>query len=83
MAGALFERLGAEPDDRPLLDALLNLAPALIQCVPALLERWRATPRADRPAMMAGEGMADSCYMWRRDGALLGSFQATPAERRP
>jgi hypothetical protein len=75
MAGVLFERLGADPSDRPLLDALLNLAPALIQCVPAVMERWQSEPGAARPAMMAGGGMADSCYMWRRGGALLERFE--------
>jgi hypothetical protein len=70
MAAGLFARLGARADDRPLLDALLNLAPALIQCVPALMERWQSRPGAPRPGMMAGGGMADSCYMWRTGGAL-------------
>jgi hypothetical protein len=70
MAGALFERLGERADDRPLLDALLNLAPTLIQCVPAVMERWQSRPSAPRPGMMAGGGMIDSCYMWRRGGAL-------------
>jgi hypothetical protein len=70
MAGALFERLGERADDRPLLDALLNVAPMLIQCVPAVMERWQSRPSAPRPGMMAGNGMVDSCYMWRRGGAL-------------
>ncbi len=70
MAGALFERLGARAADRPLLDALLNLAPTLVQCVPAVMERWQSRPAAPRPGMMAGGGMIDSCYMWRRGGAL-------------
>lgn len=70
MAGRLFGRLGGDPADRPLLDALLNLAPALVQCVPAVMERWQRAPGAARPAMMAGGGMTDSCYMWRRGGAL-------------
>lgn len=70
MAGTLFARLGDRAPDRPLLDALLNLAPALIQCVPAVMERWQSRPSAPRPGMMAGGGMTDSCYMWRRGGAL-------------
>jgi len=70
MAGALFERLGAQDADRPLLDALRNLAPTLIQCVPAVMERWQSRPGAPRPGMMAGGGMTDSCYMWRTGGAL-------------
>ena len=70
MAAALFERLGKDRCDRPLLDALLNLAPTLIQCVPAVMERWQTQPGAARPGMMGGGGMTDSCYMWRRGGAL-------------
>ncbi len=70
MAGRLFERLGRDAADRPLLDALLNLAPTLIQCVPAVMERWQGRSGGARPGLMAGGGMADSCYMWRRGGAL-------------
>src|SRR5262249_1160657 len=70
MAAALFERIGARASDRPLLDALLNLAPTLIQCVPPVMERWQSRPGAARPGMMAGGGMTDSCYMWRSGGAL-------------
>jgi hypothetical protein len=66
----LFERLGEAPDDRPLLDVLLSLAPTLIQCIPAIADRWRSAGDGERPSMMAGGGMVDSCYMWRRDGAL-------------
>jgi hypothetical protein len=70
MAAGLFDRLGARAADRPLLDALLNLAPTLIQCVPAVMERWQSRPGAPRPGMMGGGGMTDSCYMWRTGGAL-------------
>jgi hypothetical protein len=70
MAAGLFARLGARAADRPLLDALRNLAPTVIQCVPALMERWQSQPGAARPGMMAGGGMVDSCYMWRRGGAM-------------
>jgi hypothetical protein len=89
MAPALFARLGERAADRPLLDALLNLAPTLIQCVPALMERWQSRPSAPRPGMMAGGGMVDSCYMWRRGGALqrrlageLAAIRAVEAEER-
>jgi hypothetical protein len=69
MARALFDRLGSEASDRPLLDTLLNVAPALIQCIPAVTERWEHRS-GGRPSMMGAGGMTDSCYMWRRDGAL-------------
>jgi hypothetical protein len=42
----------------------------VIQCVPAVMERWQSRPDSSRPGMMAGGGMTDSCYMWRRGGAL-------------
>jgi hypothetical protein len=82
LARRLFEALGDAPERRPLLDALLNLAPSVIQCMPALTDYWRhwreargsdATGRGDaRPRAGDGPmgGMLDSCYMWRRDGAL-------------
>ena len=65
----LLARLGAAPDDRPLLDALLMLAPALVQCAAAMSEAWPLAFRTD-PSVVAMGGLPDSCYMWRRDGAL-------------
>jgi hypothetical protein len=77
MARTLFAKLEDRPEQRPLLDALLNLAPGVIQCIPALTshwKRWRESARADGtgsgPSMMAGGGMMDSCYMWRRGGFM-------------
>ncbi len=78
MARSLFEELGGAPERRPLLDTLLNLAPGVIQCMPALTrywQRWRdaqasgSAPDTSASSPMTG-GMVDSCYMWRRDGAL-------------
>lgn len=80
MARTLFERLGDAPARRPLLDALLNIAPGMIQCMPALSnywQRWRdahasGDGSSDATRAVSGPmgGMSDSCYMWRRDGAL-------------
>jgi hypothetical protein len=79
MARTLFAKLSDTPEDRPLLDALLNLAPGVIQCVPALTDHWRRWRTAatgggasgdSGPSMMAGGGMVDSCYMWRADGHM-------------
>src|SRR5438445_1478130 len=58
-------RLGAVPDDRPLLDTLLMLAPALVQCAAAMSEAWPLAFRAD-PSVVAMGGLTDSCYMWRQ-----------------
>jgi hypothetical protein len=65
----LLQRFGDAPDDRPLLDALLMLAPALIQIIAALSEDWPAQAKQN-PSMMGTGGLPDSCYMWRREGAL-------------
>ena len=57
------------PDDGPLVDGLLMLAPALIQCVAALSDAWPAM--AARGGWIVGMGgRPDACYMWRTGGAL-------------
>jgi hypothetical protein len=69
VSGALLARLGDSPRDRPTLDGLLMLAPALIQCVAALSDGWPAL--AARGGWLVGMGgRPDSCYMWRAAGAL-------------
>ncbi len=65
----LLARLGGAPDDRPLLDTLLMLAPAVVQCAAALSDLWAVSFRTN-PSLVGMGGLADSCYMWRRDGAL-------------
>jgi hypothetical protein len=59
-------RLAGHP---ALRDALLMLTPALIQCRASFPDKWLnvATTAAGHPGLI---GMADSCYMWRRGGAL-------------
>jgi hypothetical protein len=73
VARAVLARIG-DPADAPLRDALLNLSPTVIQCVPAISEHWRAragsAAGAGSPGMFASGGMVDSCYMWRRGGFL-------------
>ena len=88
LARTLFETLAPTPAQRPLLDVLLNLAPSVIQCMPALTnywQRWRAA-RAESGADLQPRGnggpmggMLDSCYMWRREGALQRRLTATPS----
>jgi hypothetical protein len=71
-----FAGTRGEPETRRLLDVLLNVAPGFIQCMAALTDRWLAGPRSatsgsvGSPAFSVG-GSADSCYMWRSEGALL------------
>lgn len=62
----LSQRLGGNP---PLCDAMCMLVPALIQCRASFPDKWLnvAASSADHPGLI---GMADSCYMWRRGGAL-------------
>lgn len=87
VARAVLERFGDVPADAPLRDALLNLSPTVVQCIPAIAERWSAARTGERPGMMASGGMLDSCYMWRRDGFLaqrveteLATFRARAAK---
>jgi hypothetical protein len=70
----LVTRFAGCPGDRPLLDALLMLAPAVIQCAGALSERWPAEAKRSR-SRMGTSGLTDSCYMWRREGALGRAIQ--------
>src|SRR5262249_26656424 len=65
----LVRRLGERPDDRPLLDALLLLAPTVVQCAAALSEAWLVSAKTS-PSLVGMGGIIDSCYMWRRDGGL-------------
>jgi hypothetical protein len=71
-------------DERTLLvQSLLNLAPALIQCLPALSHRFagvfaraattglRDAAAAEPSALLNSGGMPDSCFMWRTGGPAL------------
>jgi hypothetical protein len=68
-AGEITRRLGDAADVVCWRDALVMLPPALVQCRAAHPDAWhdkvRATPR--HPGLTA---LPDSCWMWRRDGAL-------------
>jgi hypothetical protein len=75
-AAEIIERFGTADEDRPLLDVLLNLAPALVQCAAAMSEAWSLANRGGVGAM------PDSCYMWRRDGALMRARVAGSEEPR-
>ena len=75
ISGELLRVLGNTPDDRPLLDALLMLAPAFIQCAAAMSESW-ATLFKSSGSVVAMGGFTDSCYMWRREGALAKAREA-------
>jgi hypothetical protein len=69
LSQALIARRADTPDDGALVDGLLMLAPALIQCVAALSDAWPGL--ASRGGWIVGMGgRPDACYMWRAGGAL-------------
>lgn len=68
-AGRVFERFPQPGADRPLVDALLALAPTFIQVCATFSEDWPARCMAVDTQVGIG-GIPDACYMWRRDGAL-------------
>ena len=84
ITGELMQRLGDRASDRPLLDALLMVAPALIQCTAALSDSWPAAFKKSASLVGMG-GLPDSCYMWRQDGALSRAREAEGGQppRRP
>lgn len=69
ISAALFAHLGDDPADRPLLDAMLLLAPTFIQVCGTLSDDWLARCQATGSLIGMG-GMPDACYMWRRGGTL-------------
>jgi Protein of unknown function (DUF2889) len=78
ITGELLQRLGDRAADRPLLDALLMVAPALIQCTAVLSDNWPAAFKASASLVGVG-GLPDSCYMWRHEGVLTRTREAEGA----
>jgi hypothetical protein len=79
LARRLFALLGNDPDQALLLDTLLQLAPAHIQVMAAVTDRWLAAggpspggAARDGSPVPGGPlgGLADSCYMWRTGSPL-------------
>ena len=72
MSAALRERWSeTSRDDQPCSDGLLMLAPALIQVFAALSDAWPGAAQRENWLLGMG-GQPDSCWMWRRGGALRG-----------
>jgi len=69
ISAALLARLGDRPDDQPVQDGLLMLAPTLIQVFAALSDSWVKLAR-EQGWLLGMGGQPDSCWMWRRGGAL-------------
>jgi hypothetical protein len=60
----------ARPAGDPAVDLLLQLAPGLLQCMSsALTEAWPALA-ARSPSRIVCAGGTDTCYIWRKGGAL-------------
>jgi hypothetical protein len=76
----LIGRFGGNEDDRPLLDLVLMIAPATLQCVASFIDTYTRTGGAGRAAAETG-GHPDSCYMWRSGGALQTRRFTPPAPR--
>ena len=81
-AGQLFKRFGGRTGDQLFLDALLNLAPGLIQVLAALTDRPdlpsanTAAGKGERAGggimqIVGTGGREGSCYMWRTGSPLL------------
>jgi hypothetical protein len=77
LATRVLAQLGDEESNAPLRDALLNLAPGIIQCLAALSHRLvahfsggSATAPGRIPRELSVGGYPDSCYMWRSDGPM-------------
>lgn len=66
---AITEALPAGGPDAPARDALLMLAPALIQVFAAITDDWSRLAQEEGWLVGMG-GRPDSCWMWRRGGAL-------------
>ena len=75
VTGELLRRFGDRMVDRPLLDTLLMVGPALIQCAGAMSDSWPAAFKASDSLVGVG-GLPDSCYMWRSGGALARAREA-------
>jgi hypothetical protein len=69
MGRRLLALFGADPERAPLLDALLHLAPAFQQCL-AIISEHSVHEAVRDPTLVVSGGISDSCYMWRREGAL-------------
>ena len=73
VARQLIRRFEGRSGDGLLLDALLNIAPGLVQVVVALADGSPSLEPGENPLprVAATGGRPDSCYMWRAGSPLL------------
>lgn len=69
MRRRVLERFAGVAEGTPLVAALLDLAPSVFQCMASLAEQSAARAACD-PSVFFSGGQTDSCYMWRKEGAL-------------
>jgi hypothetical protein len=70
MTGRILAALPGRSTGDPAVDLLLQLAPGLLQCASSSLsEAWPALA-ARSPSRIVCAGGTDTCYIWRRGGAL-------------
>ena len=70
LAGIVMKNYGADFPATPLRDALLFIAPGIIQCLAVNAQRMVEASRDSgrTPAIAQLGGMPDSCYIWRAGG---------------
>jgi len=73
MNTVLLRRFGDQLSHRPLLDALLNLTPGIIQCIGSMSEDYALAAQENQSLLGMGKTgpVEDACYMWRKGGALI------------
>jgi hypothetical protein len=82
LAARVLAVLGDDAADAALRDALLNLAPGVIQCLAAFSHRLvtafagGAAGAREIPRELSVGGYPDSCYMWRSEGPLAKARRA-------
>ncbi len=69
MRRRILEALPDPAPGAPLAAALLDLTPAVLQCMASDCDHWPVVAAAD-PSLVISGGPPDSCWMWRREGAL-------------
>ncbi len=69
MGRRVLERFADLAQGTPLVVVLLDLTPAMFQCVASLATQSAARAVRD-PSVFFSGGQADSCYMWRKEGAF-------------
>ncbi|AMN46211.1 hypothetical protein ACG33_03635 [Steroidobacter denitrificans] len=81
LAPALLHRYAADTSREPLLAALINVAPSLVQSLSARVTRMieLEARRGGRLSLEKGAGIGgfpDSCYIWRSGGCMTKMRQA-------